>query len=505
LSRARVAWNSASATVLFVTNVIISFVMAPTYVHSLGQEGYGIWELMIGLVGYLGILELGVGPAMTRYIAVARGKEDPTMLQQVFSAGLLTFISAGIVGGLLLTLTTIDPSLVLNSQETSTRELRFVLVIFALNFAVSFARSAFICMLMGSQAHAIVNSFRLCLSLVMALLIWNLLHSDHEQKLLVVACAALGGVLVELLAFSLIVRLRYRSLRFTLRSTRDTVIELFRFGAKSASLIGASNFFRSGLLFVLAHATSVANVVFYVFPARLVEYSQSLSLTMSLPLEPYFADVIGRGGVEATRDTWVVATRVMQFVTFGMFLGMVWLGLPFLTLWMGAEYAQRGAVVFFFLCGALFAQALAANSLRLLIGAGRHGAAALSSAIIGVVCLLAAYPLAKSVGIEGIAIAALAYTVVQSIYEIHLVCNYLTISPLQHVARAVKAYVPPLVVASAVFYALLRVDSPNSFPDLVLHGVLGGSTYLAACAVFAMSGGERAAVLGFIRSKRASR
>jgi len=76
VSRIRVVLNSLSGVGLFLTDAIVSLIMTPIIVLSLGNRDYGLWELMLSIVGYLGILDIGMGPAVMRDVAHAEARSD---------------------------------------------------------------------------------------------------------------------------------------------------------------------------------------------------------------------------------------------------------------------------------------------------------------------------------------------------------------------------------------------------------------------------------------------
>src|SRR5690349_2742713 len=59
-------------------NLFTGFFLSPYVIHKLGASGYGIWVLLFSVVGYYGLLELGVRSALVRYSAWfhARGEFD---------------------------------------------------------------------------------------------------------------------------------------------------------------------------------------------------------------------------------------------------------------------------------------------------------------------------------------------------------------------------------------------------------------------------------------------
>jgi len=110
MSRRALVLNGASGSILLVVGIATSFVMAPFLVKQLGNASYGFWELVLGLVGYLGVLDVGVGPAVVRFVAIADGSGDRAALSKTVNAGLASFTLAGIAGGLLLIVTTLRPA-----------------------------------------------------------------------------------------------------------------------------------------------------------------------------------------------------------------------------------------------------------------------------------------------------------------------------------------------------------------------------------------------------------
>jgi O-antigen/teichoic acid export membrane protein len=61
--------NVLSNWSVFLFSAVANFFVAPFIVHSLGDSGYGAWVLLGSLVGYLGLLDLGVRGAVMRFVS----------------------------------------------------------------------------------------------------------------------------------------------------------------------------------------------------------------------------------------------------------------------------------------------------------------------------------------------------------------------------------------------------------------------------------------------------
>src|SRR5271165_183840 len=93
----QLALGSALRVFSLVATALVSLVMMPFVVHSLGDRMYGVWALAATLVGYYGILDLGLSSAVSRYLAAALGAGDQEECNRVFHTSLRLFVALAIV------------------------------------------------------------------------------------------------------------------------------------------------------------------------------------------------------------------------------------------------------------------------------------------------------------------------------------------------------------------------------------------------------------------------
>jgi O-antigen/teichoic acid export membrane protein len=117
--------------------VIITLFLSPFVVHHLGNATYGIWVLISSLTGYLGLLDLGVRGAVTRYVAKFHAQAKNDDASKVVSSSLAIFMVAGVVAILIsLALATLG----INSfhiPDVYRTPARLVFLIAGVNVAVS--------------------------------------------------------------------------------------------------------------------------------------------------------------------------------------------------------------------------------------------------------------------------------------------------------------------------------------------------------------------------------
>ncbi len=73
-------YSSALRVVGLVTTTFIAFFMMPFVVHHLGDRTYGFWALIAAVLGYYGILDLGIVTAVQYHVGKAIGDGNPDSL-----------------------------------------------------------------------------------------------------------------------------------------------------------------------------------------------------------------------------------------------------------------------------------------------------------------------------------------------------------------------------------------------------------------------------------------
>jgi O-antigen/teichoic acid export membrane protein len=85
-----------------VLPTFVSLVTVPAYIHLVGIERYGVVSLVWTLIGYFGILDLGMGMAAQHQISKAHAANDLAQRSRVFWSAIWLNLATGILGGLII-------------------------------------------------------------------------------------------------------------------------------------------------------------------------------------------------------------------------------------------------------------------------------------------------------------------------------------------------------------------------------------------------------------------
>ncbi|MBV5330675.1 MAG: polysaccharide biosynthesis C-terminal domain-containing protein [Chlorobium sp.] len=435
----------------------------------------------MSVVGYMGLLDLGVGPALLRYVAVAHGREDRHQMQQIISSAFVFFIIIGAVAvGGLVTLS-FFPSLLVWREQVNTEYLVTVILLFAANAALLFPLNVLTAILMGVQRHSLINFTRGLSGIIRAFIAYYLLVTFPSKGLIVLAMLESIFNLIQLVIFSFALRYDQAIPSFSFSACSfATMKELFGYGGKSATLMIASRVQNASLPFVISAMLGVSNIVYFTLPSRLIDYAKGLSLAMGFPLTPYFAaQMIGEDG-STIKASWLQTSLALMIITTAMSLVIFFCGEHFLSIWIGKEYSLAGRGVLYCLVIALFVESVSPNASRILMASGHHGKAAFVWLVLAIMSIPLAILGASKWGVTGVSFGASAAIIVGNLVMLRMACHDVGVSVSEYLRQTLVRLVVPLFILASILYITGFFFLPSNYLRLVLQVSSSLFIYLVA-------------------------
>lgn len=348
-----------------VAPLAVSVVTVPLYLHTIGIERYGVLALCWALLGYMGFLNLGLGPSVAQKLAQLR--EAPRAeREEVFWTSLWISVAMGAAAAVALYALASFYFLKIESLPIGlSAEVNRAKGWLAVIIPVEMLSSVFLGALQGQERFLAMNMITSSVSLVMSvapLLVAYAFDPDLSNLL----AASLGVRIASLLILFLMCRnaVPVREVRgFNPRLVRN----LLSFGG----WVSASSMIAPLLVtidrFVIGAMLGAAAVSVYTVPYTLVSRIQIVPTSLSGVLFPRFAvlEAEHRERLEAESVTIlaVIMTPISLFI-------MAILG-PFLVLWIGRALALQSAPVGYLILFGFLANSVARVPCAKLLGAGR--------------------------------------------------------------------------------------------------------------------------------------
>jgi len=425
-----------------LTYVVGWVAIAPYMLRQLGIDRFGLWSLLSVLSGLYLTFDLGVGSAVTKFVAEYRAAADHAALRSVVTVGaaiylglsLLTFATITLLRGPILDLIRVAPALRGEAEQA--------LVVAAAVYGILNLHMLAASVLTGLQRMDVWNRIVIAVTLLQFAGLVVLLRQGFGLVALLLntgATLALGAVLG-----GLAVRRLAPEIRFDRRGlARPLVVRLTHYSA-ALQVINLGVLFQLQLDKVLfGSLVSLSAVASYEFGYRVVSALWSVPTVLLAPLLPAAAHLEAAGDRARIRRLYRRATRYVFAIAFPIAAGVVALAPALYRAWLGPGHHDAA------LAASALAVMLGVNILTgvgssLARGIGRPGLEVryqITSMVLHVVLSLV---LIHRYGFVGGLCALVVSSVIGSLYFLWCFHRLLTV-PLGEFVRAVVAR--PLLAA----------------------------------------------------------
>jgi len=161
-----------------------------------------------------------------------------------------------------------------------------------------------------------------------------------------------------------------------------------------------------------------------------------------------------------------------------MIIGISLLGKPFLARWMGAEYADKGAIILYLLAGANLVFLLNPLFNQLLTGINRIEFLVKIRVLSAIILVIANLVLVKPLGARGVALAFLVMSVLTKPLELSYTCRILGLKYSVFMQQTYSSLLLPNFSMLLVLLLLVAKINPSSYQEITFIAITSAITYL---------------------------
>ncbi|WP_160119555.1 flippase [Rhodovarius lipocyclicus] len=461
-----VVWNALGRGL----PLLIALLLTPVLLRLMGVERWGLFTLALAMVGVMGVLDLGVGPALTRTLSTRMHENTAEQQAALVRAGMAALGGASVLATAALWFAV--PAIVthaLNVPEALRAEASAAIRVLALAIPLVVVNAALWGVLAAYQRFASANLVTVPVNLmyylgpVLTLLVWDDLSGVMWA---LVACRA-----VNTFSYLWLVRRDLPTLWHGLPRMR-LAAPLLKLGGwiTFASVTGQALLYADR--FLIGALVTLTAVAYYATPLDLVMRLWILPVAVSQALLPAMSSAYATLP-ETTAALLRRGGLLILLLVFPAAAILAGAGHEVLWLWLGREMADGGGAVLAVLAvGGLFSCfAYAPNAL--LEAMGRPDVTARFVLVQVAVFLPLSAGALLLAGIQGAALAWALRVVVDALGKLFFVAWLYPKS-----ARAVRALIAPLAVAGMT---LALLTSIGGWLEKAIVLAVGGVALLVLC------------------------
>ena len=333
------AWNYVG----FAVNLAVNLLLFPAAIARMGEAATGIWLLIGSVSGYMGLLQLGLAPAMAQFAAAHIATRDDRALARTVSTALVLVVGLGSLA--LLALPLIPWMLELFSiPATLTDEARVAFTLGIVGVPMQMPGHVFNAVLGASQRQDRCTQVWMVSLLGKLVGIAVLLAAGFglaEIMWLETGLIVVTGLLLAGFAFSAAPQLRVGPQHVTLATARElTGLGGWMFlNALSTSLIEQTDRIVIGLFL------TVEAVTYYSAAWKLYMLVYSVSTTLVQAIWPVAAGLHAAGDRASLQRLWLRMTKYTAALTWPLGWSLGLCAGPILHVWVGESFSTHYAVV----------------------------------------------------------------------------------------------------------------------------------------------------------------
>lgn len=493
-----VARNVTTRYLSLAVDGVIGLLLLPFTVAHLGAAEYGVWALATSVTWLFGVLDLGYGGALARFVARYRAWQDRTALNEIVSTVACVYTALGAICFVITIIVawSIDALFNISAGHISTAQ--SVLLIVGAFLSLRFPLSVFGAVVYGFQCSYRNNAASILASIVVAIVTVIVLSTGHGLVALVGATTAVRALSLAVFiwnAYRVFPGLHVRPWLFR----RARLQEVTGFSVYMFILDCAAKLNYSADALVIGAMMNTAAVAVWTVGQRVAQLTQQLTGQVTDALFPVVVDSDAAQRQERLQTILVQGTRVSLALAAPLCVGLIVLANPLVQAWMGTKFS--GSVLpMQLLLGVVLVRAGTATATVILKGAGQHKLLAYTNASAAVANVVLSVALIRPFGLTGVALGTFIPVTVSAMFVVYpAACRRVGIGLGRALLDATWPAAWPAALTALVL-ALERRLQVTSLLEIAVLLAIGALAYAGLFVGLAIGGAERQVYLLKLRT-----
>ena len=386
-----------------IANMAVGLFLSPFIIHRLGNVAYGVWVLAIGVMAYLGLLDLGMQSAVLRFVSKGHTQNDHQGASEAISAALWVRLQ---ISALILVLSAglaaVFP-LIFKVPAELAGDARKAILLTGVKMAITMSIGVVAGVLSALNRYDLQNYLSIVQTAVRVIGVVAVLRTGHG--IVAIAVCELIAVLIYNALLVWVAHRLYPQLQILLnRPKRETLKRIWTYSSYAFLTTVAIQLIYQTDYIVVGKFVSVAAVTYYAIGYSLCSYTSQAINSMGATFVPAASTYEAAGDTNSLLMLYKNGTRATLAVSLPILITLMVRGRSFIGLWMGPQYSHSSGTVLIILCSTFLFVFANRTAQAIAFGVEKHKMGAIWAIGEGVVNLSLSIVLARRYGIYGVAI-----------------------------------------------------------------------------------------------------
>lgn len=399
---------------------ILSILYTPIMLRLLGQSEYGLYHLSSSIIGYLGVLDFGIGNAVIRYTAKYKALEDKEGESNLYGMFIIIYSILAVLvilsGSLLIKNTHLFFSNSLTQNEMIRIQWMMALMIF--NLAISFPFGIFGAIITAHEQFIFPKLVAILRQILNPLVMIPLLLLGYKSLGMTVATTCLNLIFIWVNLYYcfkvLKIKIKFNNMDFSVLK------EIIGYSFFVFLNMIVDKIYWSTDQFILGSVRGTVAVAIYSIGSTFNQYYMNFSTAISGVFLPKVTKMVTQNATDEEISNLFIRTGRIQFILMSFILsGFILVGKDFIAIWAGEGY-EESYFISLVVMVPLTIPLIQNLGITILQAKNMHQFRSTIYIIIAIVNVLISIPLAKVYGGVGCALATGISMVIGNIIIINI-------------------------------------------------------------------------------------
>ncbi len=483
--------NTGSNVLVMFVKLAMTLIMTPVFVHNLGNYDYGIWQIMTAVLGYMGLLDMGMKPAISRFAAKYLASSKAEKLQELYSTSFVFLLLVGVMLCVFFIVWAFYWPQLLSENDNNIFKYSLLLFIIGAQLLIVFPGYVAESFLEGFQKYYVKNNITIFNTIIGSTILYFTIKPENALVLLA-GVNAIGLSIKYFIYMYLLAQSNYGRLKPGLTTaTWGSFKEVIGFGVKSLIQGIASRIEIGTDTILIGYYLGPAIVPFYAIPANIISYIRNFGWTVTHAFMPLFSEMHAQDKTHEIQRLYLNASKYVVALLLPACVGLTLVGGDFIGVWVGVQYQKDAETIILLLVIYMALPFLNPFSTRYLTAIGEHGLLAKLYPLSAAINLVASIILVQYWGIVGIAIGSVIPVFIIVPIVLRSCCGFLDLSVFRYITYSILPAIIPTAAMWWSVYLFRRYQDLNSYTAIIVAVLIGAIAYSAFYYAISMNTNER--------------
>lgn len=325
--------------VALLLNSLISILYTPIMLAKLGQSEYGLFSLANSTIGFIAVLNFGLGNALIRYTAKYKALNDEAKCSQIYGMFFMMYLILGMFAlGAGITITMNSDTFFSNTLSLQELEkIKILMAIVTVNISLGIGFGIFSVILLAYEKFIFQRVISIIGSLINPLVMLPLLFLGYRSITMVIVTTIINLVVILFNMFYCfkILKIKIVFKRVEIKLFKEIII----FSSYIFVNLAISKLYESTDQFILGIYSGTVAISIYTIGALFSGYFSGFSSAISnVFLTKVTTMATKDGSNKEMSDLFIRIGRVQYIIISFALSGFIVFGQEFIIIWVGEDY-----------------------------------------------------------------------------------------------------------------------------------------------------------------------